>query len=136
MNTDALDDWLALNTALARWNRQLDEALGNWHGLSFADLRLLDQLACGDDQAQRLGALAEALGQSSSATLRQVLPLEKTGLVERRPAANDPGSLVVALRAPGLQSLKVARETAGAICARAQAAGAVARASLRPRAAR
>jgi DNA-binding MarR family transcriptional regulator len=60
-------------------------------------------------------ALAARLGLAPSALLRQLLPLEKTGLAARQAGAN--GARCVVLRAGGRRVVREARATAEATCA-------------------
>lgn len=105
MTPSTVDLCLALTLAQSRLALVVDEALGIHHGLSLRELALLDALRQGPAGGSSLRALAAALSQSASATLRQALPLEKTGLVER----TTPG---LALRPAGTRVLKQARDTA------------------------
>jgi DNA-binding MarR family transcriptional regulator len=121
----ALDACLAWSDAHARLTSRLDEELGNWHGLSFADFRLLHRLAnSGATQARSLRHLSGTLGLTPSALLRQILPLEKTGLVARstRSAAGGaataagPTASEVSLRPAGRVVLQAATDTAAEVC--------------------
>ena len=82
MSAQALPLGTALWRAQASLQQRLDERLGEWHGLSFGDYQ---QLLALDSQAHGLSlpALASSLLQAPASTLRQLLPLEKTGLLER-----------------------------------------------------
>ena len=82
MSAQALQLGTALWRAQAALQQRLDERLGEWHGLSFGDYQLLQAL---DSQPHglSLSALASRLLQAPASTLRQLLPLEKTGLLER-----------------------------------------------------
>ena len=114
---DALAQCLRLAAAHASLNLKLDEELGTWHGLAWADFLLLEQLEAAGG-ASCLAALVRPLGLRAPAVLRQVLQLEKTGLVAREAAAGaGPGRIV--LRPAGRRLLQEARLTAGAICAAA-----------------
>ncbi|WP_374669206.1 AsnC family transcriptional regulator [Ramlibacter sp.] len=113
----ALADCLRVSAAHASLNLKLDEELGTWHGLAWADFRLLDQLDAAGG-ASGLTALVRPLGQRAPAVLRQVLQLEKTGLVAREPAPGASSGRIV-LRPAGRRVLQEARLTAGAICAAA-----------------
>lgn len=92
----------------------LDDELGTHHGLSWADFVLLTVLdAVGG--AAPAKALARTLCMPASHLLLRLLPLEKTGLVER--AAVGDGERRVLLRPQGLRLLNEARDTASNACA-------------------
>lgn len=111
MSATALDTCRRLLQAHARLQRKLDDELGTLHGLSLADFQLLDALAAqGPMTAAQLGA---PLGVQRSSVVRQVIALEKTGLVERTVAAD--GARLVGLRASGRRLLHEAAETVGVI---------------------
>ncbi len=99
---------------LARQVQRLDDELGVHHGLSWSDLLLLDVL---HDAGGRLPAheAAAATGRSPAGLLRQVLPLEKIGLLQRDRAGGGLPQLL--LTAGGARRLREARETARALLA-------------------
>ncbi len=92
----------------------LDDELGTYHGLSWADFVLLTVLDAAGGAAP-VKALARTLCMPASRLLRLLLPLEKTGLVER--AADGGGKRRVTLRPQGRRLLNEARETAANACA-------------------
>lgn len=121
MSDAALQAALGLHFAHAALRLRLDEELGTFHGLAWDDFVLLQALDAGGAQPPTR-ALASRLGMTASALVLRLLPLEKTGLVER--VAAPQGGRCVRLRGPGRQLLREARETAQAICAQLpQAAG-------------
>jgi DNA-binding MarR family transcriptional regulator len=87
----------------------LDEELGTHHGLSWADFMLLTVLDAAGGAAPAT-ELARTLRTPASHLLLRLLPLEKTGLVER--AADCDGKRCVTLRSQGRRLLHEARETA------------------------
>lgn len=93
---------------------RLDEELGTWHGLAWPDFVLLAALDEGP-AAVPAAALATRLGLAPSALLRQMLPLEKTGLVARE--AGPGGTRCIVLRPAGRSLVREARDTAEAACA-------------------
>ena len=105
MKPTAVELCLALSLAQSRLALVVDEALGIHHGLSLRELALLDHLQRATSGAMPLRALATALATPLSTTLRQALPLEKTGLIDRTPQG-------LALRPAGARVLKQARATA------------------------
>ena len=92
---------------------QLDNELGTHHGLSWADFVLLTVLdAAGGSAAS--SQLARSLHTPVSHLVLRLLPLEKTGLLERK--ADGDGQRRVTLRAPGRRLLREARDTAAQAC--------------------
>lgn len=92
----------------------LDDELGTHHGLSWADFVLLTVLDAAGGAATAK-ALARTLCMPASHLLLRLLPLEKTGLVER--AADAEGKRRVMLRPQGRRRLREARDTAATVCA-------------------
>ena len=91
----------------------LDDKLGTHHGLSWADFVLLSVLDAAGGAASAT-ALARTLCTPASHLLLRLLPLEKTGLVER--AADAEGKRRVMLRPQGRRRLHEARDTAASLC--------------------
>ena len=92
----------------------LDDELGTHHGMSWADFVLLTMLdAAGGAAPAR--ELARTLCMPASHLLLRLLPLEKTGLVER--AAGGDARRRVMLRPQGRRLLNEARDTAANTCA-------------------
>lgn len=106
---DRLSQTLRHHRKLARQVQRLDDELGLHHGLSWNDLLLLDVL---HDAGGRLPArqAAAATGRSPAGLLRQVLPMEKIGLVQRQRDGSGTQQLVLA--AGGARRLREARDTA------------------------
>jgi DNA-binding MarR family transcriptional regulator len=92
----------------------LDEELGTHHGLSWADFVLLTVLDAAGGAAPAT-VLARTLCTPASHLLLRLLPLEKTGMVER--VAGNDGKRRVTLRPQGRQLLTEARSTAANACA-------------------
>lgn len=92
----------------------LDDKLGTHHGLSWADFVLLTVLDVAGGAAPAT-ELARTLCTPASHLLLRLLPLEKTGLVER--AADRDGKRRVMLHSQGRRLLHEARETAAHACA-------------------
>lgn len=114
MSDSALQGALALHRAHAALRLRLDEELGTLHGLAWDDFVLLDAIeAAGGASSTR--ALAGRLGLTPSALVLRLLPLEKTGLVERVSAGE--GGRRVLLRGSARGLLREARETAQVVCA-------------------
>lgn len=91
----------------------LDNELGTHHGLSWADFVLLTVLDAAGGTAPAM-QLARTLRTPASHLLLRLLPLEKTGLVER--AADGEGRRRVMLRPQGRRLLNEARHTAANAC--------------------
>jgi MarR family transcriptional regulator, organic hydroperoxide resistance regulator len=89
----------------------LDDELGTHHGLSCADFVLLTVLDAAGGAAPAT-ELARTL--RTPASQLRLLPLEKTGLVER--AADGDGKRRVTLRPQGRRLLHEARHTAADAC--------------------
>ena len=111
MSAQALQLGTALWRVQASLQQRLDERLGEWHGLNFGDYQLLQALDS-EPNGLSLLALASSLLQAPASTLRQLLPLEKTGLLERSAG-------LVRLRPAGRQLLAEARLSAQDIYAKA-----------------
>ena len=92
----------------------LDDELGTHHGLSWADFVLLTALDAASEGTPAK-ELARTLCTPASHLLLRLLPLEKTGLVER--AADGDGKRRVTLRPQGRRLLHEARDTAANACA-------------------
>ncbi|WP_295536178.1 MarR family transcriptional regulator [uncultured Pseudacidovorax sp.] len=105
---------LALARAHARQQQRLDERLGMWHGLGVSDFLLLDALTQATHGRLPTLQLAQALHIAPSMLVRQLMPLEKTGLVAREIGT-------VLLRPAGRQLHAEAAQTVGAVCAKAWA---------------
>jgi DNA-binding MarR family transcriptional regulator len=88
-NISATDFCLRLARAASSLTRRFDSALGNHHGISFADYQLLRHLARALEGRLRRVDLAERLGLTASGVTRSLLPLEKIGLVSRQSDPRD-----------------------------------------------
>lgn len=115
MSEGALQACVQRHLEHAAFAFRLDEVLGTHHGLSWADFVLLTALDAAGGAAPA-EELARTLCMSASHLLLRLLPLEKTGLVER--AADSNGKRRAQLRPPGRRRLREARETAEDACAR------------------
>jgi DNA-binding MarR family transcriptional regulator len=108
-DADRLSQTLRDHRQQARQVQRLDDELGLHHGLSWNDLLLLDAL---HDAGGRLPAheAAAATGRSPAGLLRQVLPMEKIGLIQRQRDGSGPPQVVLA--AGGARRLREACDTA------------------------
>jgi DNA-binding IclR family transcriptional regulator len=111
-----LDFCLALHSAHASLQLKLDDELGLHHGISFNDFALHNLLAQADAGRLSIAQLARPLGLPQSALLRQLIVLEKIGLVLRE---GDQGLRQAVLRPSGRALVNAARETAASICSEA-----------------
>lgn len=114
MSEEALQACLDRHLEHAALVFRLDDELGTHHGLWWADFVLLTVLDAAGGAAPAT-ALARTLRTPASHLLRRLLPLEKTGVVER--AADGDGKRRVTLRPHGRQLLTEARSTAATACA-------------------
>ena len=113
MSEEALQACVDRHLENAAFVFRLDNELGTHHGLSWADFVLLTVLDATGGAAPAT-ALAHSLRMPASHLLLRLLPLEKTGLVER--AADDDGKRRVKLRPQGKRLLYEARYTAAGAC--------------------
>lgn len=114
MSATALDACLRLQSAHARLQLAFDDSLGTQHGLSLADFVLLRALDAAGDAGLATAQLVQPLGIQRSSVVRQLLQLEKTGLVER--VRSPQGERRILLRRPGRSLLREAEVTAGMLC--------------------
>ena len=87
--TLSTDFCLRLARANAALVRRFDNSLGSNHGISFSDFQLLNHLARAAGGKLRRVDLAERVGLSASGVTRNLLPLEKIGLVTRESDPRD-----------------------------------------------
>jgi DNA-binding MarR family transcriptional regulator len=113
MSEEALQACLERHLEHAALVFKLDDVLGTHHGLSWADFVLLTVLDTAGGAAPAK-ELARALCMPASHLLLRLLPLEKTGRVER--AADGDGKRRVTLRPQGRRLLRKARDTAAHAC--------------------
>jgi len=106
MASDNLETLFALAGAQARAARELDV-----HGLSFAEVRLLNALLA-DREGRRPSELSVELHLTPSGVTRALLPLEKRGIVERRRDPGDARSSLAALTPAGRTLVNEALELA------------------------
>lgn len=114
MSEESLQAWVNRHLEHAAQVLVLGEELGTHHGLSWADFVLLTVLDAAGGTALPT-ELARTLHTPASHLLLQLLPLEKTGLVER--VAGGDGQRRVLLRPQGRRRLHEARDTAANACA-------------------
>jgi DNA-binding IclR family transcriptional regulator len=107
---------LALHRAHASLQSKLDDDLGQYHGIGFNDFTLLNWLAQADAGRVSIPELVRPMAQPQSSVLRQLVLLEKIGLVVREGATGDRQAV---LRPAGRARVYAARETANSICTEA-----------------
>lgn len=108
---NALDFCLGLHRAGAALQLKLDEELGLLHGLGWDEFVLLATLDA-HVGGMPLRELASVMGLQSSALLRRLPPLEKTGWLARERG----DGLRVVLLPGGRRLAREARETAASRC--------------------
>jgi DNA-binding MarR family transcriptional regulator len=101
--------WTGLLRAHRRLTRQLEAALQERHQLSLSALELLGRLAAARQQQLRIARLAEQAELSLSRTSRILDTLERRGLVERHPCAEDSRASNVRLTEAGLGLARAAQ---------------------------
>jgi len=114
---------LALVRAYAALSRRFDGRLGTWHGISFGDFTILLALSGAPGARLRRVDLADQLGVTASGVTRALIPLEKIGLVSRKPDPNDARVGFATLTAAGRRILEEALESAELISSEIVAAG-------------
>lgn len=103
--TAAADSALSTVLDLARARtlilHDVDAAIGMQHGIGLGDLGLLLELRGAPEQRMRRVDLAQRLGITTSGVARQLAPLERIGLVGRRPSPGDARLALVVLTDAG-----------------------------------
>lgn len=116
-----LDTILHLARARSLVVREVDEALGGFHGLGLNDLAVLLELKASPDRRLRRVELARRLAVTPSGVARQLGPLERIGLVGRESNPTDARLALVVLTPTGERLAEEASETAQAAAERALA---------------
>ena len=107
-----LEVCLGLARAHAVLRRRFEAELGAVHGIAFGELVLMWELGQADGGRLARMELARRLGTTASGVTRQVLPLERVGLVAREPDFTDIRGGSVALTDAGRERLAEALATA------------------------
>lgn len=107
---------LLVSRTNAELARRLDRRLGAFHGISFVDFSVLNELGRDPNGRLRRVDLAEKMGLTQSAVTRILLPLEKIGLVSRHPDPHDARVGYAALTKTGRVMLENATVTAEEVC--------------------
>jgi DNA-binding MarR family transcriptional regulator len=114
--TMGLELALLVSRTNAELTRRLDRRLGAFHGISFVDFSVLNELGHDANGRLRRVDLAEKMGLTQSAVTRILLPLEKIGLVSRHPDPNDARVGYAALTKTGRVMLENATVSAEEVC--------------------
>jgi DNA-binding MarR family transcriptional regulator len=101
--------WIGLLETHKQLTRSLDAELESRYGLSLSGLELLGRLAAADGRCLRLSALAAEAGLSLSRVSRIAVMLERRGLIERKPCAEDARAVEAYLTADGLTLMREAQ---------------------------
>ena len=105
------DAWAGMLATHSQTIAQLDEELEREHGLPLTSYEVLLYLADSEDQALRMGELAERLFLSRSGLTRLIDRLVKAGLVERATCESDRRGSFARLTAEGRKRFDAARPT-------------------------
>lgn len=116
-----LDTILHLARARSLVVREVDDALGAFHGLGLNDLAVLLELKASADHRLRRVELARRLAVTPSGIARQLGPLERIGLVGRESNPADARLALVVLTPAGERLAQEASETAQTAAERALA---------------
>ena len=116
MKTDSIDFCIRISLAHASLKCKLDDELGTFHGLSLDDFILLRLLALAEPGRMPVAELVRPLGLQLCAVTRELVRLEKIGLVQRETSPGD-AKRVVVIRPAGKRLLGEALGTAEAVCA-------------------
>ncbi len=118
---------LAFAAAWSRLERRLDGALSSIKGISFAEYRLLHELADAPPTGLRRVDLAEAVGLTPSGVTRALRPLEKLGFVLTAKSDRDARLALASLTGAGRllagDASGVVDDVAAQLVARTKAAG-------------
>jgi len=102
-----LDIVLLLHRARTSIVREVDRAV-NAHGIGFSDFTLLRELSSTPEGRMRRSDLAETLGVTTSAVARQLVPLERIGVVARESNPRDARIALVVLTEAGARVVEEA----------------------------
>ena len=103
------DAWIGLLETQRVLTRELDVLLEAKHGIGLSALEVLGRLAAAEGRRLRVTALAGATGLSVSRVSRLVDALERRGLAERRPCAEDGRAIYAQLTGTGLDLAREAQ---------------------------
>jgi MarR family transcriptional regulator, organic hydroperoxide resistance regulator len=119
MTSRSIDLFLALNLVHAGLKMKLDDDLGTLHGLSMSDFLVLHRLSLASGGRLPLSALVSDLGVPLSGVVRQLMALEKIGLLQRESDPMTDGRRCVAIRPAARRLVKEALASAELVCSAA-----------------
>jgi DNA-binding MarR family transcriptional regulator len=93
--------------------RDVDHALGAYHGIGLSDLALLLEVRGAPERTLRRSELASRLAVTTSGVARQLAPLERIGLVARESNPGDARLALVSLTDAGERVAGEALASAG-----------------------
>jgi len=105
------DAWIGLLETHKRLTREIDSQLESEHGLTISSFELLTRLASAENRTLKLTTLANEAGLSLSRVSRILDTLERRGLVERRPSAEDTRAKNAWLTPQGVELQRAAEAT-------------------------
>jgi DNA-binding MarR family transcriptional regulator len=105
------DAWIGLLETHKHLTREIDAQLESEHGLTISSFELLTRLANAKKRMLQLTTLANEAGLSLSRVSRILDTLERRGLVERRPSAEDTRAKNAWLTPQGVRVQRSAEET-------------------------
>ncbi|TFW10266.1 MarR family transcriptional regulator [Oxalobacteraceae bacterium OM1] len=111
---DALGFCLDVFAAHASLTLKLDDELGTYHGLGLRDFAFLHQLSVSPVRPVPLTVLVRPMGMPKSGLARELLRLEKIGLVQRSRLPD--GAFAIDLCPAGARMYQEALATAAQVC--------------------
>jgi DNA-binding MarR family transcriptional regulator len=115
METQALEELLAIRRALSLWESRADTQLGALHGLSLSDFATMHHLASAPQLRLRRVDLAQRLALTPSGVTRLLGPLERRGIVTREADGHDARATFAVLTKAGRALEKDAAATMSVI---------------------
>jgi DNA-binding MarR family transcriptional regulator len=95
------ESWRGLLNRYARVSAALEKVLQEQHGLGVSEFEVLEQLAGGPREQNRMQELADAVSLSQSALSRLIGRLESEGLVNRTICSEDRRGIFACLTEAG-----------------------------------
>jgi DNA-binding MarR family transcriptional regulator len=111
METQSLEEFLAIRRAFALWESRADTQLGALHGLSVSDFAAMHHLASAPSMRLRRVDLAQRLALTPSGVTRLLGPLERRGIVAREADGHDARATFAVLTKAGRALEKDANAT-------------------------
>ncbi len=110
-----VEEWRQLLDRHAVVSCALEKALQDQHGIGLSEFETLDRVVDANCGKYRMADLAGDIHLSQSALSRAITRLEKDGLVERSPCADDRRSVFVCLTSRGREVYDAALPTHRAV---------------------